>query len=187
MVPVLSLWLPIVLSAVAVFVVSSLIHMVLRYHQNDFAEVPNETAVMDALRPFNIPPGEYGMPRPKGMADMKSPEFLDKWQKGPVAFLTIFPKSASPGMGTQLVYWFIYCLVISVFAAYIAGRALGPPASYPEVFRFAGATAFLGYGAALWQQTIWYKRKLSTTVKSTIDALIYACVTAGFFGWLWPM
>ena len=187
MVPVLSLWLPIVLSAVAVFVVSSLIHMVLGYHKNDFQEVPNETAVMNALRPFNIPPGEYGMPRPKGMAEMKSPEFQEKWRQGPVAFFTIFPNSDAPGMGAQLFAWFIYALVISVFAAYIAGRALGPGADYLQVFRFAGATAFLGYGAALWQQTIWYKRKLSTTIKSTFDALIYGFVTAGFFGWLWPM
>jgi hypothetical protein len=54
------------------------------------------------------------------------------------------------------------------------------------VFQFAGATAFFGFALALWQQTIWYSRSVVTTLKSTIDGLIYALVTAGVFAWLWP-
>ena len=185
MVPVLSLWLPILLSAVAVFLLSSLIHMVLGYHQNDFRSLPDEAGVMDALRPFNIPPGNYGFPRPKDMKDMGTPEFKAKWAKGPVAFLTVLPGGA-PAMTKELVQWFVYCIVVGIFAAYIAGRALGPGESYLEVFRFAGATAFVGYGLALWQQTIWYKVNSTTTLKSTIDSLIYALFTGGVFGWLWP-
>jgi hypothetical protein len=73
-----------------------------------------------------------------------------------------------------------------VFAAYLASRALPPGAPYLEVFRFAGCTAFVGYTLALWQMTIWYRRALGTTIRSTIDGLIYALLTAGVFGWLWP-
>lgn len=185
MVPVLSLWLPIVLSAVAVFFVSSIIHMLLRYHNTDYAPVPDEDGVMDALRPFNIPPGDYALPRPKDMADMKTEPYQAKWRKGPVVFFTVMD-NRNFGMGAQLLYWFIYSLAISLFAAYVAGRALGPGAEYMTVFRFASVTAFLGYGGALWQNTIWYKRKVSTTLKSTFDALLYGLLTAGFFGWLWP-
>lgn len=185
MVPMLSLWLPILLSAVAVFVLSSLIHMVFGYHKNDYAALPREDAVMDALRPFDIPPGEYSMPRPKSMADMKSSEFQEKWRRGPVAFITVM-QNKSLGMGPQLLSWFIYCLVMSVFAAYIASRALGPGAACLQVFRFASTTAFIGYGGALWQHTIWYKHSVVTTLKSTFDALLFALVTAGFLGWLWP-
>lgn len=75
---------------------------------------------------------------------------------------------------------------MSVFAAYIAGRALEPGAHYLEVFRFAGATAFAGYALAQWQSTIWYRRSAVTSLKNTFDGLVYALVTAGVFGWLWP-
>jgi hypothetical protein len=68
----------------------------------------------------------------------------------------------------------------------IAGRALPAGARYLAVFRFAGATAFYGYALALWQNTIWYKKNWMTTLKSNADGLIYALLTAGFFGWLWP-
>lgn len=39
---------------------------------------------------------------------------------------------------------------------------------------------------ALLQNSIWYKRKWSSTLKSMADGLVYALVTAGTFGWLWP-
>jgi len=185
MVPVLSLWLPILLSALVVFVLSSLIHMLLGYHANDMRSLPDEPGVLDALRPFNIPAGNYGFPRPKDMKDMATPEYRAKREHGPVGFLTALP-SGPATMGKELFQWFVYSVVVGIFAAYIAGRALGPGAHYLEVFRFVGATAFIGYGLALWQQTIWYKWKWTTTLKSNIDGLIYALFTAGIFGWLWP-
>lgn len=185
MVTVLSLWLPILLSAIAVFMLSSVIHTVLGYHANDYVALPQEDAVMDALRPLNIAPGQYIMPKPKNSAEMKTPEFQERWKRGPAAMITILP-GGTFGMGKQLASWFVYCLGMSVLAAYIAGRALGPGAEYMAVFRFAGATAFIAYGAALWQQTIWYAHSPVTTLKSNFDALLYALVTAGFFGWLWP-
>ena len=103
----------------------------------------------------------------------------------PVVVATVMP-SGRPAMGAQLVQWFVYCLVVGVFAAYIAGRALGPDADYLAVFRFAGATAFVGYSLALWQNTIWYKRNWVVTLKSTADGLVYGLLTGGTFGWLWP-
>jgi len=94
--------------------------------------------------------------------------------------------SGGISMGRNLILWFVYCVVVSVFAAYIAGRALPQGTVYLNVFRFAGATAFIGYAAALWQMSIWYHRAWTTTIKSTVDGLIYALLTAGTFGWLWP-
>ena len=185
MVPIHVLWLPILLSAVFVFVASSIIHMVLRWHRGDYSRVPNEDKLMEALRPLAIPPGDYMIPRPQSMAEMKSPEFADKVKKGPVMVVTFLPNQQMQ-MGTNLALWFLYSIVIGIFAAYIAGRALAPGAHYLRVFRFAGATAFIGYSAALWQMSIWYRRAWSTTIKSTIDGLIYALLTAGTFGWLWP-
>jgi hypothetical protein len=184
MVSIASLWLPILLSAVAVFVVSSIIHMVLPYHKSDYRRLPSEDGVMDALRTFDLPPGDYMFPMPNA-GDMKNPAFLEKWSKGPAGSMTVMPKGPW-SMGRNLSLWFLYCVVVGITAAYIAGRALPAGAHYRAVFRFAGATAFYGYALALWQNTIWYKRAWTTTLKQTIDGLIFALVTGGFFGWLWP-
>jgi hypothetical protein len=180
-----ALWLPILLSAVIVFVVSSIIHTVLPWHKSDYARVPNEDKVMDALRPLAIPPGDYMLPRPSSSQEMRSPDFAEKVKKGPVMVLTVMPNRMMP-MGKNLALWFLYSAIISLFAAYIAGRALPVGAPYLRVFRFAGTTAFLGYSGALWQMSIWYRRAWSTTIKSTIDGLIYGLLTAGTLGWLWP-
>jgi hypothetical protein len=179
-----ALWLPILLSAVIVFVASSLIHMASPWHKTDYPKMPNEDQVMDALRPLAIPPGDYFFPRPAGRDDMRSPAFAEKMKQGPVAVMTVMPHYMS--MGRNLALWFVYIVVISAFAAYIAGRALPPGTIYLQVFRFAGATAFIGYAAALWQMSIWYHRAWTTTIKATVDGLIYASLTAGVFGWLWP-
>lgn len=178
------LWLPILLSAVIVFVASCIIHMLLPYHRRDFRKVPDEDQMLDALRKFGLPKGEYLFPYAEGPKEMKSPEFVDKMTKGPAGLLTIFPGGS--GMGKQLTGWFIYCVVVSVFAAYITGRAVHPGEPYLAVFRFAGCTAFVGYALALWQNSIWYKRAWTTTLKSMFDGLIYGLLTAGTFGWLWP-
>ena len=64
------LWLPIVLSAVFVFVVSSIFHTLMSHHDTDFDKVPAEDEVMDALRKANVPPGDYVMPRPSSKQEM---------------------------------------------------------------------------------------------------------------------
>jgi len=186
MVSIVSLWLPILLSAVAVFLVSSVIHMVFQYHKTDFKKIPSEDQVMEDLQKANIPPGDYYFPYAAGMKARQSPEWLEKMNKGPVAFFTVL-KSGPPAMGKELVLWFIYSIIVGIFAAYIAGNALDPGAHYLSVFRFAGATAFVGYSLALLQNSIWYKRNWAATLKSMFDGLIYALFTAGVFGWLWPV
>lgn len=185
MVSIVSLWMPILLSAAIVFVASSIIHMVFGYHRNDFGKVADEDDVMEALRRFRIPPGDYVIPHASDSRQRSSPEFKEKMEKGPVAFVTVL-RNGTPSMAGSLVQWFIYCVVVGIIAAYITSRALEPGAHYLSVFRFAGVSAFLGHALALWQGPIWYKRRWSSTVKSTIDGLIYALLTAGVFGWLWP-
>jgi hypothetical protein len=180
-----SLWLPILLSGVIVFIASSIIHMALPWHKGDYRKAPNEDMMMDALRPLAIPPGDYMVPRCSSMEEMRSPEFAAKLKEGPVMVVTVMPNGQT-SMTQSLVLWFIYSDIISLFAAYVAGRALSVGAPYLRVFQFAGVSAFLGYSAALWQMSIWYRRSWSTTIKATVDGLIYALLTAGTFGWLWP-
>ena len=180
-----ALWLPILLSAVIVFVVSSIIHMVLPWHKGDYPRVPDEDKLMAALRPLAVPPGDYMVPRASSMQQMRSPEFTEKLNKGPVLMLTVMPNGPW-SMGRNLALWFLYSVVVGVFAAYIAGRALPAGSDYLRVFQLTGATAFIGYSAALWQMSIWYRRAWNITIKATVDGLIYALLTAGTFGWLWP-
>ncbi len=185
MVSIMSLWLPILVSSVIVFLASFVLHMVLTYHYKDFAGIPNEDKVMDAIRGFNIPAGEYMFPRAASAKDMKSPEFTAKVEKGPGIIMTIWP-GGRPSMTTSLAQWFVYSVVIGVFAAYVAGRALPAGAPYLSVFRFVGFTAFACYAVASWSESIWYKRSWTKTFRNTIDGLIYGLLTAGTFGWLWP-
>jgi hypothetical protein len=183
MVPILSLWLPILAAAVLVFVASSVIHMLLKYHANDYAQVPNEVVVAESLRP--LAPGQYVLPYAGSMKAMSEPAFVEKQARGPVALLTI-KRPGPPDMVRSLALWFVFSVIVSIFVAYITGRALGPGADYLAVFRFAGTSAFLAYAVGTWSESIWFARPWSTTLKNTIDGVIYAAVTAGAFGWLWP-
>jgi hypothetical protein len=185
MVGLTSLVVPILLSAIIVFIASSVMHMVLPYHRGDYRAVPNADGVQDALRPFNIAPGDYMLPRPSSMAQMKDPAFQERLKKGPVLMMTVMPNG--PGnMGKSLALWFVYSIIVSFFSAYITGHAVSTGANYLAVFRFIGSTAFMGYSLALLQFSIWYHRNWGTTFKSMFDGLIYALLTAGTFGWLWP-
>jgi len=180
-----ALWLPILLSSVFVFVVSSIIHMMLPWHKNDYPRVPNEDKLMDALRPLAVPPGDYMIPRAGSMQELRTPEFAAKLEKGPVLMLTMMPNGPL-SMRKSLVYWFLYSVVIGIFAAYVAGLSLPVGAPYVRVFQLTGITAFIGYSLAIWQMSIWYRRAWTLTLKTTADGLIYAVLTAGTFGWRWP-
>ena len=125
MVSIPSLWLPILLSAVAVFIASSLIHMVLGYHAADYRKLPAEDDVMAALRKFDIPPGDYLVPCAGSPKAMKDPAFLEKFKAGPRVMMTVMA-GGEMNMGPQFVQWFLYSILIGITAAYIAGRALPP-------------------------------------------------------------
>jgi hypothetical protein len=179
------LWLPILVSAIAVFIASSIIHMGPFWHRSDYPALRDQDRVMEVLRPFQLEPGDYMVPRAGSTAEMKSPEFMEKYNKGPVLVMTVFP-SGPWAMGKQLSQWLGYTLLVSFFAAYVAARAVPPGGEYLSVFRFAGVAAFLSYSVALAQLSIWYRRAWSMTLKSSFDGLIYALITAGVFGALWP-
>jgi hypothetical protein len=187
MVPVTSLWLPILLSAVVVFAASFVIHMVLPFHRNDLRRLPTdkENEVLETLRRMSVTPGDYGAPHPGSPSGMNDPAFVAKMTRGPVAFMTIAP-GGRPSMASNLVQWFLYSAVVGLFAAYVTGLAVGPGAPYMTVFRLASVTAFIGYALALPQHSIWYRRDWGTTIRSMIDGVIYGLLTGGVFGWLWP-
>ena len=185
MVPIHALWLPILLSAVIVFVASSIIHMALPVHKSDYRKLPEEEKVLDCMRAAGVTPGrEYRFPF-CSMKEMKSPEGIEKFKRGPTGLLVVMPNGVM-NMGKFLSQWFLYCVVVSIFAAYLTGRTRAPGTEYLEVFRVAGTTAFLGYSLAQAQNSIWRGITWGVTLKHMLDGLIFALLTAGTFGWLWP-
>ncbi len=184
MVPLTALWLPIVLSAVIVFVASSLIHMLLGYHNSDYHKLPDEDKVLAAMRSANPQPGLYVLPHCTHK-DMKSPGMMEKFKQGPVGFLTVRP-NGPPAIPKFMGQWFGYCLVIGFFVAYLTGRVLGPGTPYPAVFRVAGCAGFMAYGLGGLSNGIWKGQPWSSVIKEAFDGLIYGLLTAGTFGWLWP-
>ena len=185
MISLTALWLPILLSTVLVFFASFIMHMVLTYHRSDYRKLPNEDAVIEALRSADVKLGpDYFFPFCK-FEEMKSELVIEKFKRGPVGFVTVLP-SGPPAMGKNLVQWFLYCVVISIFAAYLSGRLLAPGTEFLQVFRVIGTVAFLGYGAAHVQESIWGGRSWVVTLKHLFDSLIFALLTAGVFAWMWP-
>ena len=59
-------------------------------------------------------------------------------------------------------------------------------AEYMTVFRITSVAAWLAYGAGTVYDAIWFGRPWSGVFKGFGDALIYALLTGGAFGWLWP-
>jgi hypothetical protein len=184
MVSLTALWLPIVLSAVIVFVASSIMHMLLPYHRSDYRQLPDEDKLLTVLRGAGLKSGLYHFPYCTHK-DMKTPAAMEKFKQGPVGMLTLLP-SGPPAMPKFLGMWFAYCLVIGFFVAYLTGRTVEPGAHYLAVFRVAGTAAFLAYGLGNLSNGIWKGQPWGVTLKEAMDGLVYGLLTAGTFGWLWP-
>ena len=178
------LWLPIVLSAVIVFIASSIVHMALPYHRSDYKKLPDEEKVTASLRAAGLTRGLYAFPfcTPK---EMKLAENVEKYKQGPVGMMTVFPLG-QPFMPKFLAQWFGYCLIISFFVAYLAAHTIPPGMSYLAVFRVVGTAAFLAYGLGNLVNGIWRGQPWSVVSKEVVDGLVYSLLTAGTFGWLWP-
>lgn len=180
----LALWLPIVLSAVVVFIASSILHMVLPYHKSDYQKLPDEDKLLPILRSAGLKRGLYVFPFGT-QKEMKSPEMIEKYKLGPVGFMTIF-HNGPPAMPKFLGLWFAYCLVISIIVAHLAAHTVYPFETQRHIFRVVGVSAFLAYGLGNIVNSIWKGQTWSMTVKEVFDGLIYALLTAATFSWLWP-
>ncbi len=178
-----SLWLPILIASVIVFVASFLAWMVLPHHRSDWSKLPNEDAFRAVAK--GTPPGEYHFPHAASSEEWKSPEWTAKATEGPNGFLIVVP-SGPPKMGKNLAQWFVYCLGVSFFVAYVTAHAVPKGAEYLKVFQIAGTVAFLAYSAAHVTGAIWMGHRWRRALKDVIDGLVYGLLTAGVFGWLWP-
>lgn len=185
MVGIFELWLPILLSAVFVFAASSVFHMVLKFHKKDYDKLPDEEGIMASLRDGKVGTGNFSFPHVEDMKDFGSPEVQEKFKNGPVGFMNVLPNGI-PNMGKCLSQWFIYCIVVGIFVAYLTGRTLEAGTDYLKVFQVAGCIAFIGYGLGEATASIWKAQRWSTTARHMFDGLVFALLTGGTFGWLWP-
>ncbi len=180
-----ALWLPIVLSAVLVFILSAIIHMVLKYHNSDYKRLPTEDAVRAAIRSGNPAPGQYILPHATDMKECATPEMQQKFAEGPVGVMYL-KRPGPPTMGPTLAQWFLFNLWVALLVAFVASRAIAPGTAYLPVFCTVAAVTFLAYAAGVLPASIWMGKPWAVTAKEMFDGLLYALVTAGTFGWLWP-
>jgi hypothetical protein len=185
MVPLTSLWLPILLAAVLAHIASSLLHLLVGHHAGDLSPLPQEDALMDAVRSAGVSPGDYLAPQPASAKALKDPQYLAKRRRGPILLLTVMA-SGETQMGKLLAQWFLYLLIVFLLTAYVACHALPPGAPYLKVFQLVGTAGFLGFAMGYPPNSIWWQRRWSSTIKYMFDGLVYALLGAGVFGWLWP-
>jgi hypothetical protein len=179
-----SLWLPVVVSAVVVFVLSSLAHMLLKHHKADYKRMPSEDAVANALRPVPSP-GLYMLPYCEHGPAMKDPKVIKRFEDGPNALVTVL-RNGAPQMGKLLGQWFGLCLLVSFIAAYIARHTLAPGEQGMTVMQITGAVAFTGYALGYIQDSIWKGIPWSNSLRGIADAVVYSVATGGVFCLLWP-
>jgi hypothetical protein len=178
MVALSALWLPILLSAIIVFIASSIMHTILPYHRGDYRQLPEEDKVLAALRAAGVTRGLYIFPYGT-QKEMKTPAMQEKYKQGPVGTVTVFP-TGPVNMGKFLGQWFVFCLIISFFVAYLTGHTVGYGVRYLAVFRVAGTAAFMAYGLGTLANAIWKGQTWTMTIKEVFDGLVYGLLTAGF-------
>lgn len=181
----LALWLPILVTAIGVFVASSLVHMVFKYHNSEYRGLNNEDAIRDVMRVASLTPGLYVTPKCNDVKAMSSETMIKKYVEGPVAHITIMANGA-PNMGRALGLWFLWSVLVAAFAALIALHTIPLNGNAAMAAHVIALISFVMYGAGSVQDFIWMGKPFSSMMKYLLDALIYSIVTALSFMWLWP-
>lgn len=176
---ILEHWQPIVVSSVLVWVASAFMHMVFPHHKSEWTGMPGEEKMMGAME--GLAPGQYMFPWGT-LEDMKNPEFIEKLKKGPRGTVNVWANPTN--LPRNLGFMLLFNLVVGVFIAYVCSHSLPADVDYIATFRIAGATAFMAYGLGWIPNMVWFGVRGFWTY--TIDSVVYALLTAGAFGWLWP-
>lgn len=180
------LWLPTLVAAVSVFVASSLIHMVFKWHNSDYRKLANEDDVLAAIRTGAPAPGQYVLPHCADMKDLQNESMQKKFREGPVGFLTL-KRPGPPAMGGALAKWFVLNLVVATVAALVAAHVWGLRADANRAAcHMVALITFLTYGGGSIQAGIWMGKPWTSVAKDLLDSVIYAVVSGAAFCWLWP-
>ena len=177
------LWLPVLVSAVVVFILSFLDWMVLPHHKADVKVLPDEKVLTDHLRQLNLAPGMYMWPNCSG-AERKSAEFKARYDAGPWGSMTVLDRK--PNFALNLFLVFVFYVLVSVFVGYLTANARAAGAAFAPVFQVAGATAVLGYCAGAIPGALFFGKPGRFMLTDFIDSLVYGLATGLIFAWLWP-
>jgi hypothetical protein len=178
------LWLPILLSAVVIWVISAIVWMALPHHKQDFIALPDEDGFMDYVRKSGIKPGNYVFPDFRDPKAMKSEKIQKALEEGPVGHLSVWPTPLS--MGGKLVATFIVYLVVSALIAYLTRVALPGAAPFAKVFQVAGTAGILAYCFSFIPNAVWFGSYKRTIVANFVDGIVYGLITGAIFAWRWP-
>ncbi len=184
MADLIQLWLPILLSAVVVFIASALAWTALPHHRDDFKPVPDQKKFDEAIASLGIKPGLYMFPYSADPKAMKEPAFVERWKAGLNGTLNLWANWGS--MGRNMALSFVFYLVTSIFVAYVCTLGLMPGDSYLRVFQLAGTVAIMAYAFGSIPKDIWFNTPRRAVVTCIIDGVIFGLLTAAVFGWLWP-
>lgn len=177
------LWLPIIASAVAVWMLAAMAWTALPHHKGDFSKLAGEDALMDALRPMNIPPGNYMFPK-CSHKEAQSPEFKAKWERGPAGTLSVWPSTMN--MAKPMILSFLVYLAASVLIAYVGSMTLPAGTGFSKVFQVLGTAGVLAYCFGGLPQGIWFRAYPRAMVACFIDGVVFGLATGAIFAWLWP-
>lgn len=178
-----SLWSPILLSAMGVFLAGNLVWIVMQHHNSDWKKLPDEETVRGVLK--GLAPGHYSVPYVPNFKGREDASWHAKYLEGPVVMLNVFPLNPVSSI-KPLAQWLTYCLVVSCFVAYVAGTALAAGAPFMKVLQLSSTVAFLAYSGSAALGSIWYGHTWIRTAKDLFDGLLYGLLTGVIFGWLWP-
>ena len=178
------LWLPILLSAAAVWLLSLIFGMALPHHKQDWIGLPDEDGFMDYIRRSGIKPGNYLFPDFRGRAALKSEKVEKALKEGPVGHLSVWQTPVT--MGGKMVATFIVYLVVSTLIAYLTRVALPGPAEFAKVFQIAATAGILAYCFSFIPNALWFGSYERTIVATFIDGLIFGAITGAIFAWRWP-
>lgn len=179
-----ALWIPILASAVAVWIASAVIWMALPHHRKDMRKLPDEDAFMAQVRAAGISPGAYAFPYCPSHADGQKPEFKKKWEEGPTGYLSVWGKMS---MGRNMILTFLVYLVTGTLIAYLGWAGLPhEDAGFGRVMQVTGTAGVLAYCIAFIPNGIWFQMPGRAMLMNLIDGVAYGLITGAIFGVLWP-
>ena len=178
------LWLPILLSAVAIWFISAIVWMALPHHKQDFVGLADEDGFMDYIRRSGIKPGNYVFPDFRGREAMKSEKMQKALSEGPVGHLSVWQMPVT--MGGKMVATFIVYLAVSTLIAYLTRVALPGPAEFAKVFQIAGTAGILAYSFSFIPNALWFGAYKRTIIASFIDGIVFGLITGAIFAWRGP-
>lgn len=183
----LPLWLPILLSAGVIWVMSIIFGMALPHHKQDWIGLGDEDGFMEDLRRRGIKPGNYLFPDFRSSEQLRSEKVERALKEGPVGHLSVWKTPVT--MGDKMVGTLVVHLVVCILIAYLTRIALpaaSPPPPFAKVFQIAGTAGVLAYSFSFIPNALWFGAYKRTIVASIFDGVLYGVVIGAIFAWRWP-